>query len=148
MKVKDIMTKKVFTLRADKKALAAQEIMDWAHVRHVPVVDVEGHVVGLLSRQDLLKAAMARISSRVPMEVNQKLSMIPVDSIWERNVRVVSPEASVRDAVRLMRGEKLSCLPVVEDKKLVGILTDWDLLRILEEPTEVELFMGEKAVHS
>ena len=145
MLVKDIMTRKVFTLRADQKALSAHEIMEWAHVRHVPVVDGEDHLLGLVNRQDLLRAALARISSRATLGPDQQLAMIPLDTIWERHVRTVSPQASVRDAARLMRAEKLSALPVVEAGKLVGILTDYDLLKVLEAPSEVELVTVEKA---
>lgn len=144
MFVKDLMTRKVFTLRADQKALEAHEIMDWAHVRHVPVVDGEDHVLGLVNRQDLLRAALARISSRANLGPDQQLALIPLDAIWERHVRTVSPEATVRDAARLMRAEKLSCLPVVEGGKLVGILTDHDMLKALEASAELELVSVEK----
>jgi len=48
MRVRDIMTTKVFTIGADKKAFVAKEIMEWAHVRHIPVVDSSNRVVGIL----------------------------------------------------------------------------------------------------
>lgn len=148
MLVKDAMTKHVFTLRADKKALAAQEIMEWAHVRHVPIVDHLGQLVGMVSRVGLLKAAMAHISSRVKVEAEQQLSMIPLDLVWERDIRTISPDATVRDAAWMMRAEKLSGLPVVEGKRLVGILTDYDLLRVLEEPSGVQPFTSGEAARS
>ena len=148
MLVKDAMTKHVFTLRADKKALAAQEIMDWAHVRHVPVVDHLGHLVGMVNRMSLMKAAMTHISSRVKAETEQQLGMIPLDLVWERNVRTISPDATIRDAARMMRAEKLSGLPVVEGKRLVGILTDYDLLRVLEEPSSVQALTSGEAGRS
>jgi CBS domain-containing protein len=59
-------------------------------------------------------------------------------------VRTVSPEATVRDAARLMRAEKLGCLPVVEGGKLVGILTDHDMLKALEASAELELVSVER----
>jgi CBS domain-containing protein len=58
MLVREIMTKKVFTLQPDRKVMVAGDIMEWAKVRHVPVVDAEERVVGIVSRTDLLRASL------------------------------------------------------------------------------------------
>lgn len=134
MLVRDYMTEQVFTLRVDKKLFIAQEIMEWAHVRHVPVVDREGRVVGIVSHRDLLKASIASVSTRVAnLERDQHLWTIPVENVMRKDVRTISPDATVQEAARIMRGEKISCLPVVAQDKLVGILTEYDLLRIVEQ---------------
>ena len=132
MLVRDYMTKKVFTLRIDKKLFIAQEIMEWAHCRHVPVVDREGRVVGIVSHRDLLKASVSSAAHVVNLERDQHLSTLPVESVMRTNVRTISPDATVQEAAKVMRDEKIGCLPVVAEDKLVGIITDYDFLRIVE----------------
>jgi CBS domain-containing membrane protein len=108
--------------------------MEWAHVRHVPVVDREGRVVGIVSHRDLLEASIASVSTRIAnLERDQHLWTIPVENIMRKDVRTISPDATVQKAARIMRGEKIGCLPVVAQDKLVGILTEYDLLRIVEQ---------------
>lgn len=63
MLVRDCMTKKVFSLPNDKKVFAAQQIMNWAHVRHIPVVDRDGRLVGIVTHRDLLGASISKIPS-------------------------------------------------------------------------------------
>ena len=63
--VADFMSRKVFTLKIDKKLIMAKEIMEWAHTRHVPVVNTAGEVVGMVSHRDLLAVSVAANSSRI-----------------------------------------------------------------------------------
>jgi CBS domain-containing protein len=58
MVVRDVMSTPVFTIREDKHLRAVEEIMKWAHIRHVPVVDVGGRLVGIISHRDLLARAL------------------------------------------------------------------------------------------
>ncbi|MFN8177816.1 MAG: CBS domain-containing protein [bacterium] len=132
--VADYMTRKVFTLRNDKKVIAAKDIMEWAHVRHVPVVNVKGEVVGMLSHRDLLAVSMSSIGSRITdLDRKQHLWSVPLQTVMRAPVTTIGPEASVQQAASIMRSRKIGCLPVVEGGKLVGILTDHDLLRVVEE---------------
>lgn len=143
MLVRDYMTEKVFTLRIDKKLFIAQEIMGWAHVRHVPVVDPEGRLVGIVSHRDLLNASISSISTRVTnLERDQHLWTISVEKVMRKDVRTISPDATVQEAARIMRREKVGCLPVVAQDELVGILTDYDLLRIVEHHRGLWGFQG------
>jgi len=64
MRVRDIMTTKVFTIGADKKAFVAKEIMEWAHVHHIPVVDSSNRVVGIISHRDILRASLSALDTR------------------------------------------------------------------------------------
>lgn len=133
MLVRDYMTEKVFTIRADKKLLAAKQIMEWAHVRHVPVVDLEGHVVGLVSHRDLLNASLSSITPGVvDAERSQHLGTISIEKIMHKGARKISPNAPIQEAAKIMRSEKIGCLIVVAQDKLVGIITEYDLLRIVE----------------
>ncbi|MFI5303686.1 MAG: CBS domain-containing protein [Nitrospiria bacterium] len=128
------MSKKVFTIKIDKKLIGVKELMDWAHVRHVPVVNDKDEVVGMVSHRDLLAASVSSIGDRISdFDRTQQLRTIPLEAVMHSPVTTISPTDSIQDAARLMRGRKIGCLPVVDKGKLIGILTDYDLLKIVEE---------------
>lgn len=134
MLVRDYMTKKVFTLRVDKKLVVAEEIMKWAHVRHVPVVDARGRLVGIISHRDLLRASISSVATRLAAaEKRQHLASVPVREVMQAHVYTISPDAPVQQAAKFMAERKIGCLPVVAEGKLVGIITASDLLRIVAE---------------
>lgn len=147
MKVSDLMTTKVFSLRLDKQVFIAQQIMDWAHIRHIPVVDQRGRVVGLVSHRDILRASVSTVSSKVAkLEQRQHLSSIAVRDIMQTRVRTISPDAPVQDAARLMLKEKIGCLPVVNaEQELLGVITEHDMLRLVEHLPDDLIVSGAKA---
>ena len=127
------MTTRVFTIREDKQLLAAREIMAWAHVRHVPVVDAQGGLVGILSHRDILAAALSTPSANVASAPQrQHLAALDVKRIAHRPVTVVDPDVPVQHAAHLMRSRGVGCLPVVANGRLVGIVTATDLLGLFE----------------
>ena len=137
MRVRKYMTEKVFTLRADKMVFIALDIMKWAHVRHVPVVDRAGRLVGIISHRDILEASISSFSTRIAkLEHDQHLWTIPIESVMRTNVVTISPDSRVQEAARLMREHKVGCLPVVENGSLVGIITEYDLLRVVEHTSD------------
>ena len=133
LRVRDIMTTKVFTLGDDKKAFVAQEIMEWAHVRHIPVVDKNNRVVGIISHRDILKASLSALGTRfAEVERKQHLSDAPALAIMHHPARTIEPDATVQEAAGIMRRHKFGCLPVVTDGRLVGIVTEYDILQLVE----------------
>ena len=138
MHVRDYMKTEVFTVRIDKKLLIAKEIMTWAHIRHVPVVDADGQVVGMISHRDLLGASIASIETRIAhMEREQHLWSVPVREVMRHQVQTIHPDTPIQEAAHLMRVKKVGCLPVVEHKRLVGVITESDLLGIVERLPDV-----------
>lgn len=133
MIVNQFMTRKVFTIRADKKLIVVKDIMDWAHIRHVPVIDEYGKLVGVISHRDLLSASLAMID-KANTEFDRKnwLAHIQVKDVMQNSVLTVQPSAPISQVARLMRTRKIGCIPVVEAGKLVGIITEHDLLQIVE----------------
>ncbi len=131
MRVRDHMTAKVFTIRVDKKLLAVDEIMGWAHIRHVPVVDAQGKVVGLVSQRDVLRSTLSDLAS-TPVDRRSQLGRVNLADVMRREVLTVGPDESVQTAARLMRKHKYGCLPVVEGDRLAGIITEHDLLAVVE----------------
>jgi acetoin utilization protein AcuB len=133
------MTTSVFTIRSDKKLLVVEEIMKWAHIRHVPVVDASGRLVGLVSHRDLLRASASAVATRIAgAERQQHLGGISVVDIMQASVQTIGSEALVQEAAGLMRRRNVGCLPVVDDGRLVGIVSEHDLLTVIERlPSKV-----------
>ncbi len=130
--VGQFMVTDLFTVREDDIVDFAASLMDWRHVRHVPVEDDEGNLVGLVSHRALLRlVATGRIGGE---------KRVTVGEIMRRSPVTVSPETLTVDAIRTMREKKLACLPVTKDGKLVGLVTEHDLIvvssHLLEEYLE------------
>jgi len=127
--VRDLMTEHVFTLRQNDRLLDLEELMSSRHVRHVPVVDRDGELVGLVSHRDLARGILGRIDD-VPIGVEEDiLRRRRVGEIMVTEPETVEPDARLRDAAEIMLEDKIGCLPVVEGTRLVGILTEADFVR-------------------
>lgn len=132
MTVKQVMSTKLFTVQPDKKLFVVGELMDWAHVRHVPVVDAHGRLAGIVSHRDLLRASVSSIETRaVRAERHQHLAQITVAQVMQAPAHTVTPETTVRQAAATMRTLHIGCLPVIEQGVLVGIVTAHDLLGLI-----------------
>lgn len=116
------MTEELFTVRPDDLLDLAASIMDWKHVRHVPVEDDKGEIVGLISHRAILRVvSKGRSKQSDPTAVKEVMRENPVTA---------PPDMLTVDAIRIMRKNKLGCLPVVDKGKLVGIVTDHDLINV------------------
>jgi CBS domain-containing protein len=118
--VSQFMATDLFTVRPDDIVDFAASLMDWRHVRHVPVEDDDGRLVGLVSHRALL-----RLVAKGQVGEGHKVS---VSEIMRTNPITVAPDTRTVEAIRLMRESQLACLPVVEDGKLVGLVTEHDLI--------------------
>jgi len=125
--VGQIMTTDLFSVQPDDIVDLAASVMEWSHIRHVPVEDDSGQLVGLLSHRDLLRL-IARGKAGEFVEVGTIMLREPVS---------VASDMRTIDAIHLMRDRQVACLPVVEDGKLVGMITERDLIivssRLLED---------------
>jgi CBS domain-containing protein len=129
--VGQFMTQDLFTVRPDDIVDFAATLMDWRHVRHVPVENDNGELVGLVSHRALLRlVAQGRVG---------KDQRVTVAEIMRRQPITVHPDTRTVDAIRLMREKKLACLPVVRDDKLVGIVTEHDLIVVSSHLLETYL---------
>jgi CBS domain-containing protein len=129
-KVSQVMTTDLFTVHPEDLIDLAASVMDWKHLRHVPVESTEGELVGILSHRAVLRlVAQGKTSSdRGTLAVRDLMQPDPI---------TVTPDTSSLEAISTMRTRGVSCLPVVRDKKLVGIVTEHDFInvaaRLLEE---------------
>jgi CBS domain-containing protein len=127
------MSRPAMTLGPDRNVLMAKEIMDWGNIRHVPVVDRAGAVVGLVSQRDVLHASLSSVEAIPEAARNISLCSLEVRKVMHSPVRTIAADAPVQEAARIMRRKKVGCLPVVDGGKLVGIVSEHDLLRLVEE---------------
>lgn len=128
--VGDLMTTKVFTLLESDSLYTAKQIMEMARVRHVPIVDARDAFIGLITHRDMLSLAVSRLSDIDPSTQDELDAGIPLHEIMRTDVAVVSPDTLLRDAAHMLLEHKYGCLPVVENNKLVGIITEADFLRL------------------
>ncbi len=130
LRVSDLMSTDLIVLEQNETLDLAQEIMHLARIRHLPVT-LEGRLIGLVTHRDLLKAQvsmLAGISRDESWEIN---SAIPAESIMTNNVRTIDPDSLAMEAAKLMRDQKIGCLPVIDDGLLVGIVTEADFLNLV-----------------
>lgn len=125
--VGDLMSRELVTLRRDESLNLAEQVMRLARVRHLPVVEQE-RLVGLVTHRDLLRAQVSVLAELSRDERREIHTAIRVEDIMIGEVRTIGPGAPAVEAARQMRDLMLGCLPVVEDDRLVGILTEADFL--------------------
>ncbi len=129
LSVRDLMTEKIFALRADDDIQMARDLMDERNIRHVPVVDEDRHLVGLVSQRDLLRN-MYPSTSELPVGTQHAvLTRVKVSAIMTRDVETVEPDDDLAAAAQVMLDNKYGCLPVVEGGRVEGILTESDFVR-------------------
>ncbi|MGA1839357.1 MAG: CBS domain-containing protein [bacterium] len=131
--VRDLMSTDLFTLSTDDNLKTLEDMMKWRAIRHIPVVDEEKRVVGLVTHRDLLKYSISGFASVAEDEKDALNRSIPVSSIMKTNIQTVPPELTLQDAAKLMLKYKFGCLPIVENEKLVGIITEADFLKFFVE---------------
>lgn len=123
LRVEQYMATDLLTVREDEPIDLVVNLMDWHRIHHVPVEDNEHRLVGLVSHRPLLRFLAGDEARKEP-------GPISVDRIMARDLITVGPETSTLDAIATMREHKISCLPVVRDERLIGIVTERDFMRI------------------
>jgi CBS domain-containing protein/gamma-glutamyl:cysteine ligase YbdK (ATP-grasp superfamily) len=116
--VSQFMSTDLFTVHPGDLIDLAASAMDWRHIRHVPVEDENGRLVGLVTHRSLLRV-MSGGSDAKPITVREIMIENPV---------TVTPATSSLEAMEFMRSNRIGCLPVVEEERLVGIVTSYDFL--------------------
>lgn len=131
--VSDLMSAPVYTITADRSLSALAELFDLHDVRHVPVIDGEGDVVGLVSDRDLLRNILTD-QADVPLSVRDAaMHGTPVESVMTVEVVTLEPNDTIRKAARVLLENKFGCVPITEGTRLVGIITQSDFLKAFAE---------------
>lgn len=133
LKVRDLMTEKVLSIKANEDLARLNNIMTDINVRHVPVVDDEENVIGIVSQRDLLSSALDEEGAFPASQQREMLQNVKVEEIMVTNPETAEPDQDIVEAGQSMLDSKLGCLPVVEDTRLVGILTEADFVKYVVE---------------
>ncbi len=126
MFVKNKMTANPFTVSPDQTIPEAHEIMTQHNIRRLPVVK-NGKLVGIVTKEDVLHVSPSKATSFSIGEITYLLSKTKVGQIMTKNPITISPNALLEEAAILMRDNNIGFLPVVDNGKLVGIITESDI---------------------
>jgi acetoin utilization protein AcuB len=121
------MTKNPLFVHPELSVNEARSLMDRERISHLPVLDKNDTLVGLVSRKDLIKAGPSSATTLDIYEISYLLSKLKIEKIMERHVITVEENEVVEAAARVMADENIGCLPVMKGSLLVGIITDTDL---------------------
>ena len=141
MKVKDVMTKHPFTIDPNAPLGTAMDVMRTKDLRHLPVVDETGQLIGIITDRDLRQACFAPVvaeylsagAQQGVRQVGQTLEDLKVRNFMTWVVVTVHPDASLAHAALIMSERRVGSLPVIESGKLVGMLTERDMLEALSK---------------
>jgi CBS domain-containing protein len=128
VRVRDLMTRSVRTLGRNDKLSAADALMRNERIRHLPVVDENGRLAGIVSQRDLFFNALVQALGFGSATHDRMLSTIMVKEVMTENVVTTTPETLVTDAARAMVDRKIGCLPVVDCDAFLGILSESDIV--------------------
>jgi len=154
MKVGDVMTRNPITIDPESPLATAMAVMKKAGIRHLPVTDEAGQLLGIITDRDLRSAAFTPALTEHLTVRGQRRAALLGTTLDELRVRdamtwgvvTTHPEVSVGQAARILFFGRFGSLPVVDDTKLVGLLTERDMLRALsllmpDPPVDVEGFL-------
>jgi acetoin utilization protein AcuB len=127
--VRNHMTAKVQTLTEDARLRQAVELVLVRRVRHVPIVDRAGRLVGIVTDRDVMRALPSPLSPIAHQMYESLLDNTPVTKVRTREPITVEASVPLREAVITMLDRKISGLPVLENGVLAGMLTQTDALR-------------------
>lgn len=123
--VESIMTPDPVTLKADDTLATAHKLMNEKHIHHIPVVDENDGLVGLISHRDILAASGSTLNSN-PSDNSQT----KVRKVMTAPVVSISPETGTLKAAQYIHKSRHGCLPIVDDGNLIGIITEYDFVEV------------------
>jgi acetoin utilization protein AcuB len=150
MLVRDVMQPQVVAITPKTTLPEAIRLTRQRGVRHLPVLE-EGRLVGIVSDRDLKRAMASPATSLEAHELTYLLNRLTMAEIMTRDVITVAPMVPVEEAARVMVREKISALPVIEEGRLVGIVTETDVLELFvkamgvgEPSSRLDVVLGER----
>ena len=127
LSIREIMTTDLFTLEASATLAGAEQLMKTHRVRHIPIIDVEKRLIGLITQRDILAADKTGIF---------------VSDVMRQDLYTISQTADMRAAALMLQKHKIGSLPALQGEKLVGIITDSDYvglaINLLEQMEAIE----------
>ncbi|MFT5173603.1 MAG: CBS domain-containing membrane protein [Gammaproteobacteria bacterium] len=130
LSVADLMSTDMLTLRRNDTLLIADELMKQKRVRHLPVLDENGELCGMVTQRDLFRGAVLTSLGYGSRAEEMMLASLAVKDAMTENPITVTSALSLEDAARLMLTHSIGSLPVIDGGRLVGILTEGDFVRL------------------
>ncbi len=130
LKVPDVMTREVHTVERNDQIGLADKRMSEHRIRHLPVLDESGEVCAVVGQRDLFRGALLRTLGFGSRAEETLMKQVVVKEAISGELFPIGLDAPAGQAARLMLEQKIGCLPVIEDRKLVGILTESDFVRL------------------
>ena len=131
MFIRDQMTRNPVYGHPDMTVIEAQELMKEKGFRHLPILDDEKKLVGLITMRSLQRAVPSDVSRFSPFVVNYVLAKIKARNIMVTDVETITEDTPFEEAARIMADRKIGCLPVMRGDTLVGIISDNDLFNTM-----------------
>lgn len=128
--VREVMSSDVTTLDINDQLTIADDIMNLGRIRHLPVLDGDGCVAGVVSQRDLFRGALARCLGYGEHAQAKLLHMLLVKDVMTNDPATIGPDASLEEAAQILWKRKIGCLLVIEEGRLVGLLTEGDFVRL------------------
>jgi CBS domain-containing protein len=128
--VRDLMSADVVTLGRNDKLAAAEDLMRLGRIRHLPVLDEDGGLAGIVSQRDLFHSGLMKAMGYGSHAQQHALATVAVKEAMTTDVITTTPQAPIIDAARVMLEHKIGCLVVVESHKVVGILAESDFVKL------------------
>ena len=131
MYVGRIMNTYLMTIPPDTSLQKAKEIIEEKRINHLLVVDKNGDLIGIVSDRDVKQASASPATALSVHELNYLLTQLTVEPIMAKKIMTISPGTTIERAALIMQKNRINALPVIEDEKLVGIITSTDVMRVL-----------------
>jgi acetoin utilization protein AcuB len=131
MTIRELMSGGLITVRRETPVLEARDLMVKERIRHLLVTDTDtrGTLVGIITDRDIRLNLPSKATSLSVWEINHLLTKLMVEQVMTQSVITVGPDRPAREAARLMLDYKIGALPVLDDGRLVGIITETDIVR-------------------
>ena len=141
MKVKDLMRTNVVSLHVGDTLGVAEDIMNMGRIRHLPVLDEQNRVVGLVSQRDLFRASVSSVLRFNRDKEHEWMSSIRVQDVMTKEVVTADADAGIVEVVDKFVSDQIGCLPVTDQEgTLCGLLTETDCLRCFRDLLKMGAF--------
>lgn len=127
--VGDVMSRDVFTLNRNEKLSVADDVMKQRRIRHIPVLDGDDGLCGIITQRDLFRGILLRSLGFGSRAEEKMLDSLSVKDAMHDDVITTSPDTPLADAADLMLSSKVGCLPVVDGERLVGLISEADFVK-------------------
>lgn len=125
----DVMSRDVFTLDRNEKLRVADDVMKQKRIRHIPVLDRDGMLCGIITQRDLFRGILLKSLGYGSRAEERLLESLAVKDAMHEDVVTTTPDAPLGDIANLMMDRKIGCVPVVEGERLVGLISEADFVK-------------------